>query len=654
MKKMLLFFFVISQFCSAFSQNNFDDFTYSKSDSYRKIRLISNFNSNRNPEFALKPIPAKFDVDSTIYSNPTHDWVSYEKHVMTYNDIDSLDEDVLYLYQNKTWKELIKDKYVYNGNKQLISLETYIYDPNTNEWSELPDNKASYFYNSKGKIDSVHSFTNSVDDGYILYQYNDEDKMITSMIYLFINSMYVPYKKHEYTYSDGVMELEKISDYIDGEWFENKRFEHVYNKNGKISQIRGREWVTRRWEDFDRITYNYDDNGVLIATKKEVYADWSFREYSRTNYTNNDKYQPVEVITDYPRFKTWEANAKEKHEYNEDGLKSKILKYIIDESGNWELNGSFTYEYYENGKMKTFQSDYFDGSAWFPEWKDELLYNEQNLESQRMMSYFIDGNWKNTLMNRLTYDGAGKLLYDTNFEYVDYYESPFWRPSSVTINEYDEFGLLTVRTEKLFDTLTGLSTNFSKEEFLYNQNNLEDKTLRYIWMTETQNWLDISRYEHKYDNENRHSEFIYLRNFNGTYQPYNKGTLSYDLDGNNNAVLFEYYHEGFVYPEEFIEISYKTGNDVVFENIIDKIKLEISPVPANDFVVLKLELPAPEPISIDTYDISGKRISKIQVDREIVGLSEYSIPTETLPQGIYIVKVNGSNWTKSIKFNVVR
>lgn len=99
----------------------------------------------------------------------------------------------------------------------------------------------------------------------------------------------------------------------------------------------------------------------------------------------------------------------------------------------------------------------------------------------------------------------------------------------------------------------------------------------------------------------------------------------------------------------------RLDNPYGFETFISdqpstQVQMNIFPNPAAEITSLKFTLPAAMDITIDLYDLSGKKIDVIYKGGAKKGTNLLSFQIHTLPAGTYVIQINGSGFSESLRF----
>jgi N-acetylneuraminic acid mutarotase len=95
--------------------------------------------------------------------------------------------------------------------------------------------------------------------------------------------------------------------------------------------------------------------------------------------------------------------------------------------------------------------------------------------------------------------------------------------------------------------------------------------------------------------------------------------------------------------------EYDPSREVTGLTDLSKSGLDIYPNPASEFVTLKYERQNNDEIKVNVYGVTGELVKS-----EILGQNQQSISVKDLKEGIYLVEIQSTNWTKNQKIVIQR
>lgn len=93
------------------------------------------------------------------------------------------------------------------------------------------------------------------------------------------------------------------------------------------------------------------------------------------------------------------------------------------------------------------------------------------------------------------------------------------------------------------------------------------------------------------------------------------------------------------YSNNFTVVLPAAPKSEVYRNIAEDIIFKINPNPASGQTMLRLTSSSLEPVTIEIYDILGKRASIVAENLYCQGIREFPFNTQTLPKGEYFVRL---------------
>ena len=241
---------------------------------------------------------------------------------------------------------LEKEEYVYDGGEKYAGI--YEYDKNTGYLSKDIIKGFITEYERDGQGRTLHSVMKKQEDGSLygesFYTYDSEGNILDELQIRHAvngraeNSIYTEYK-----YKDGLLQMEKITDYLEEKATVFGRREYSYDKYGnRVEYIYSRKeigWTT--YQPQSRETYEYDQFGSVVKTVSYKWnkrtEDWeeSKRREQTYMYVNNKAY--VLSITDCDtRFSNISSV---QYERNADGSAKKCTSYRNNEISEYVVYG---------------------------------------------------------------------------------------------------------------------------------------------------------------------------------------------------------------------------------------------------------------------------------------------------------------------------
>lgn len=610
-----------------------------------------------HPQFnfkkSLPELQSAQQLDSSKYYNASKIWRPGEKTTYVFNDFDSVESSIAYHFLSGNWKEVMLEERYYNEQNLC---ETIIYKlRHDSEW--MPDTRVLNHYNQMGLLDS--SFT----EVYVLgewepwqieiFEYDNDKKLSRKFVFVYDGGSATQREKTDYFYNEeGKLSQSVTSAFAFSQWLETNKSEYHYNDYGQLESWSNYNFNVYYWENNFKFTYYYDDDNRLSESKFKSYALNDFIEISRTKYDYNDKYQVKERIEEYAFYNDWDLRSYDVHLYNEEGLMTGIDTYEESESGDFQHKHKKRIEYSLTGKPILVTSELYYNDNWSFQYKEETIYNAQDLEAELTVSFYRNG-WAPGYRSVYEYNLEGKMIADTSYFWN---ESPFipnWELNSLRIYDYNELGLKSRILFRHYSFDAQEFRDYWKDEYYYNSDLLLEQSEGFIKGDETEQWLPISKMYYIYDSENRIYGHVYSAIIIDNWEEKWRCKYSYDLEGNNTAITDEYSYAQFWYPSEQMQFIYLNPDNVVDNNEIGLV-CSLSPNPAGQYSILRVISATQENINITINDIFGGVALNLDNLRPMDSVGNWLIPTSKLAQGRYFVRITDGKLHETLMLNVVR
>lgn len=98
--------------------------------------------------------------------------------------------------------------------------------------------------------------------------------------------------------------------------------------------------------------------------------------------------------------------------------------------------------------------------------------------------------------------------------------------------------------------------------------------------------------------------------------------------------------QGLLTQPASIGFRLEAGNMSIADELRAEMKLSLAPNPSRDETFLQFEMQQPRDVSIDLYDMLGRKVQQIQSATTLVGHQKIRINSSQLKPGIYFIKMN--------------
>ena len=182
---------------------------------------------------------------------------------------------VTYKWKNNTWKDTLKEEYIYNNN---LLTEKILYVNVNNTWQYL----------------SKHEFT-----------YDTNENLVLEIFYYWDNANWINSTKTEYTYDISNNLISSIYYEYLFSWAPITKLEYSYDSSNNLITTITYNWVSN-WENYWKTEYSYNSYGDMI---QYIRYSWDSQSNSwlqgykveRTydnNYTFDDLILPISINYD--------------------------------------------------------------------------------------------------------------------------------------------------------------------------------------------------------------------------------------------------------------------------------------------------------------------------------------------------------------------
>lgn len=419
----------------------------------------------------------------------------------------------------------------------------------------------------------------------------------------------------------------------------NPRQVHVTPTAGKTTALASR-LISEGTNYYDGNSYRLSDSA------KYVYSPSGLRGFY------NDLWQDWDYDTvHYMRFTSGAFTPTDRlyNQYNANNMPTLMVSEVYDGTA-WQVEERSTITYDANGNVATFEYESNYGSGLEKEYKILVVYNASN-----QITSTTEQEWDGTM-----YVDAYRVTYTYNSdgttmeEIYEIYDGAAWNVDSRTAYTYDSNGNQTEILEEQYNAGTWEPTYRTTQIF----DPANDMIESYSEYNNMGTWQTTNESYYTYDGRHNAVTAEY-RGFNGTtvqpfsftnmsYNSYNQMLTSTSMQWNTATSQFElqagdadqrYHYEEFAVSVQDVA-KQQHGEMTLF------------PVPAANFINLKLNLEKPQGLFIVMQDMTGKVVKKWN---EAAGKQFFKqLSTDGIAPGNYIIKVmaGGQHYTQQV--NIVK
>lgn len=378
----------------------------------------------------------------------------------------------------------------------------------------------------------------------------------------------------------------------------------------------------------DSAYYNYSPSG-LRGFYNDLWQDWDYDTLHNMHFTSG-AFRPTDRLY---------------NQYNSNNLPTLMVSETYDGT-NWGIEDRSTITYDANGNVATFEYEYNSGSGLEKEYKVLVVYNASN-----QITSTTEQEWDGTM-----YVDAYRITYTYNSdgttmeEIYETYDGAAWNVDRRTTYTYDGNGNQTETLEEQYNA--GIWEPSYRTTQIFDPAN--DMIESYGESYSLGMWQTTNEAYYTYDGRHNAVTSEY-RGFNGTtivpysfinmsYNNYNQMLTSTSMQWNANTSQFELQtgdaDQRYHYEEFAVNV-----NDVAKQQ---NGAMTLFPVPAANFINLKLNLEKPQGIFIVMQDMTGKVVKKWN---EAASKQYFTrLSTDDIAPGSYLIKViaGGKQYTQQV------
>jgi hypothetical protein len=434
--------------------------------------------------------------------------------------------------------------------------------------------------------------------------------------------------------SNGVLLYRLTKSNITGGGWNNSSKDSSYfqtTTGGEIYTIHRWLWQDSAWADDDIISTEYNAEGQVLSIHGAYYnGPDSFYQNMEFDYSDGALYQMTT--------------------YNGDAL---TLLNSVDRT---------TFTYNSGGKTTEQLQEKWNAGVWVNLSKVSNVYDANNFLIQSTRYLWEAAGWKIISDDYYENDSAGTVINKLTKSMQD---SVLTDSYQVTYT-YNEFGTLIYDISMSW--IDSGWVNTEKEEFTYNDLQLETSYVRYHWSGDT-TWLIMYKYEQTYDENGNLLTAIESSIFGN---PFTKIEYTYDEFGNritgryfdwvgsnwsnrNGTITNEfetYYCLSFETEYEYVGKPVAVDDDYIAPDIFSL--NQNYPNPFNPETKISFSLPATGKASLKIYDMLGREVAELINGAIEKGTHTVNFSGRNLSSGVYIYRLQSGSFTESKKMMLLK
>jgi len=257
--------------------------------------------------------------------------------------------------------------------------------------------------------DTVITYSDISGDSKIIFQYDNDGKVLTETGLIWENNGWVNEWRDSYTYDGNGNNITILEQIWDNGWIDDKLNTCTFDANGNMLTRLRQTWILNAWQDLSLTTWTYDGNGNKLTSTGQGWGniiwvnEWMF---SYTYDGNNNMLSELQ--------QNWENNAWVNDFYvlfTYDGnnyMTSMTLQDWVSDS--WEYKNQYTYTYDFMGNMLTSLEEKWEANAWVNNWLMTNTYDGNGNQLTELDQMWNNNSWVNDWMIIYTWNGSDNIV----------------------------------------------------------------------------------------------------------------------------------------------------------------------------------------------------------------------------------------------------
>lgn len=410
-------------------------------------------------------------------------------------------------------------------------------------------------------------------------------------------------------------------------------------------------------EPFSKISYNNDENGLIITITEELYENawYGNKEVEYLNETENyyeryirrseneewvflqkgHRYDDMlnECIISY-NMEYLDTVSKSYEYYNSTGFTSLSEDFSKDDDNSWYKSAIVDYEYNDNNELIGYNTFSFIENEWIHQDSSGFSYDDYGyLNSITYLQWEQSGYWEFSEKLEYVNDSLGNILVVYEFDDIN---NSSWEEFMKIEYTYDQNSHIILEAASLYDPEVE-SYNFQWKEELEYENDLLLSVIHYSWILEDSIWIPNASERTEYDEQSRKTIFTKeLRDSTNQYWvPFNEIEYLYvenDIHKANHIIEQEYFEEEGYWEKVNEEIKYYNKH-ITKTNELPINTFKLYPNPSSEFIIIESDIYHSHKTTYEIFDMQGHIINSGNLSPD--GM----IKINKLTNGQYFVKV---------------
>lgn len=421
-----------------------------------------------------------------------------------------------------------------------------------------------------------------------------------------------------------------------GRWANATRIERTFDGDGNVETILISSWEDDDWEPLGRSTLSYDDDGNVTERVTEAWdrdaEQWIPGQRTENTYDGSgnltEKLEQVwlgDWIDDRLTMNTYDAEGA----LEQTIVQSRPSPFSLD----LENDTRTTYTRENKSIVETAIEDTWDGADWTPAARTTTQINDDGLPTERIEDTREGGDWvrsNRTETSYVTVGGIPKVLSTLEQTCGSNCVAPgaTWENVSQTMFSYTEVLPVELASFVVAESDDGALLTW---ETASETNNAGFEIQRRVGPDGAFASLGFV------DGAGTTSAPQQYR-FSDADLPFTAEQVTYRLKQIDVDGAFEYSPE--------VELN---------RNAPARLALHGNyPNPFRDQTTIRYELPQPESVRLEVFDVRGRRVAQLVTDEQPAGRNEIAFQADRLPSGIYFVRLLVDGQSLSRRMTVVR
>jgi hypothetical protein len=473
-----------------------------------------------------------------------------------------------------------------------------------------------------------------------IYSYSNGDLMdIVFQVRLFFEWQNDTRARSEYDNS-GRLKVCTLQDWDPsqgGQWANSLRIERTFDGNGNVEIILISSWEDGDWEPLGQTTLSYDDDGNVTERVTEGWdpdgEQWIPGQRTENTYDGDGNLtEKLEQVW----LGDWVDDRLTMNTYDSEGLLEQTIVQSRPNSPfslDLENDTRTTYTRDGNPVVETAIEDTWDGASWIQAARTTSQFNSDNLPTEQIEDTWSGANWvreQRTETSFVTVGGVLKILNTLEQTCGGNCVAPgaTWENVSQTMFSYTEVLPVELASFVVAESSDGALLTW---ETVSETNNAGFEIQRRVGPDGSFAALGFV------DGAGTTSTLQRYR-FSDADLPFTAEQVTYRLKQIDVDGAFEYSPE--------VEMN---------RNAPARLALHGNyPNPFRDRTLIRYELPQPESVRLEVFDVRGRRVAQLVTDEQPAGRNEIAFQADRLPSGIYFVRLLVDGQSLSRRMTVVR